>query len=118
MSKSDNSSFGDLKKSEISNGSNGGIDEEGSTPAKGPLNFLSGSITSIFLGWLCLGVSEKVVVYFSLHSPSYSSPIAQSIGSALKTLIIGMCFLATFTFSFIGLGLFLVFIRSLFERRN
>jgi hypothetical protein len=27
--------------------------------------------------------------------------------------MVGMCFLATFTFAFIGLGLFLVFIRSL-----
>ena len=32
-----------------------------------------------------------------------------------KTLIIGISFLATFTFGFIGLGLFLVFIRSLIE---
>ena len=32
---------------------------------------------------------------------------------AIKTLIVGMTFLATFTFAFVGLGLFLTFIRSL-----
>jgi hypothetical protein len=31
----------------------------------------------------------------------------------MKTLIVGMSFLATFTFAFVGLGLFLTFIRSL-----
>ena len=43
------------------------------------------------------------------------TPIALSIASGFKTLIIGISFLATFTFGFIGLGLFLVFIRSLLE---
>ncbi|MBM5827816.1 MAG: DUF3082 domain-containing protein, partial [Cyanobacteria bacterium M_surface_7_m2_040] len=38
---------------------------------------------------------------------------AQSIATALKTLIVGMAFLATFSFAFIGLGLLLVFVRSL-----
>ncbi len=82
---------------------------------KGPLSFLSGSITSLTLSWLALFLSRKIVSYFMEHSPVYSSPIAQSIASGFKTLIIGMSFLATFTFGFIGLGLFLVFIRSLIE---
>ena len=82
---------------------------------KGPLSFLSGSISSLLFAWLSLSLSKKVVIYFSLHSPNYTSPIAQSIALAMKTLIIGTCFLATFTFSFIGLGLFIVFIRSLFD---
>lgn len=82
---------------------------------KGPISFLSGSITSLTLSWLALLISRKIVYYFMDHSPVYSSPIAQNIASGFKTLIIGMSFLATFTFGFIGLGLFLVFIRSLFE---
>ncbi len=82
---------------------------------KGPMSFFSGSITSLILGWLAFLISRKIVYYFIGHSPSYSSPIAQSIASGFKTLIIGMSFLATFTFGFIGLGLFLVFIRSLIE---
>ena len=85
---------------------------------KGPLSFFSGAITSGFLAWVCLGLSQKVVIYFSLHSPAYSSPIAQSVASGFKTLVVGICFLATFTFGFIGLGLTIVFIRSLFDGRS
>ncbi len=85
---------------------------------KGPLSFLSGSVTSLSLSWLSFFISKKIVYYFIDHSPSYSSPIAQSIASGFKTLIIGMSFLATFTFGFIGLGLFLVFIRSLIEGKT
>jgi len=82
---------------------------------KGPLSFLTGALSSIFFAWLSFLLSKKVLIYFALHSPSYTSPIAQSIASAMKTLAVGMCFLATFTFSFIGLGLTIVFIRSLFS---
>ena len=82
-------------------------------PRKGPMSFLSGSLTAVLLGWLCLGLSQKVLTHYALHPPSYSSAIAQSIATALKTLVVGMSFLATFSFGFIGLGLFLVFIRSL-----
>ena len=91
------------------------IDSSSSEPKKGPLSFLSGSLTSLFFSFLSLFISKKIVLYFSIHTPNYSSQIAQSIASGFKTLIIGISFLATFTFGFIGLGLFLVFIRSLIE---
>ena len=91
------------------------IDSAIDEPKKGPLSFLSGSITSLSFSLLCLFISKKIVIYFSIHTPNYSSPIAQSIASGFKTLIIGISFLATFTFGFIGLGLVLVFIRSLIE---
>ena len=93
-------------------------DSSTSEPQKGPLSFLSGSITSLSFSFLSLFISKKIVLYFSIHTPNYSSPIAQSIASGFKTLIIGISFLATFTFAFIGLGLFLVFIRSLIEGKN
>jgi hypothetical protein len=48
-----------------------------------------------------------------MHPPAYSSAIAQSIATAVKTLVVGMTFLATFSFGFIALGLSLVFLRSL-----
>ena len=100
---------------ELTNSSASPMSSSSSEPKKGPLSFLSGSITSLTFGLLSLFVSKKIVLYFSIHTPSYSSPIAQSIASGFKTLIIGISFLATFTFGFIGLGLFLVFIRSLIE---
>jgi hypothetical protein len=80
---------------------------------KGPLSFLSGALTAGLLSWLCLGLSRRMALYYALHPPSYSSAIAQSIATALKTLIVGMAFLATFSFGFIALGLVLVFGRSL-----
>ncbi|WP_320667573.1 DUF3082 domain-containing protein [Prochlorococcus sp. MIT 1307] len=92
-----------------------GEEEKSISPQKGPLSFFSGAITSIFLSWICLELSQRMVIYFTLHSPAYSSPIAQSVASGFKTLVIGISFLATFTFGFIGLGLILVFIRSLFD---
>ena len=85
---------------------------------KGPLSFLSGSLTSLLMGWLSLGLSKGMVTYFANRPPTFSSPTAQSIASALKTLLIGMCFLATFSFLFIGIGLFLVFLRSLFTGKE
>lgn len=85
---------------------------------KGPLSFLSGALTSGLLAWLCLGLSGKVLAYYEGHPPHYSAQIAQSIATALKTLIVGMCFLATFSFAFIGLGLALTFLRSLLPARD
>ena len=82
-------------------------------PRKGPLSFLSGSLTASLLAWLALGLSQRVVGYYALHPPHYDSAIAQSIATALKTLIVGMSFLATFSFAFIALGLGLVFVQSL-----
>ena len=85
-----------------------------SVPTKGPLSFISGSFTILVFALLSFMLSKRMVIYFTLHSPTYKSPIAQSIASGLKTLLIGITFLATFSFAFIGFGLFLVFIRSLF----
>lgn len=82
-------------------------------PRKGPLSFLSGALTAGLLSWLCLGLSKRMATYYALHPPHYTSAIAQSIATALKTLIVGMAFLATFSFGFIALGLTLVFLRSL-----
>ena len=112
-----NSPNDDLKKKseEIANSESSTIGSDTPEQKKGPLSFLSGSITSLSFSLLSLFISKKIVLYFSIHTPNYSSPIAQSIASGFKTLIIGISFLATFTFGFIGLGLFLVFIRSLIE---
>ena len=86
-------------------------------PRKGPLSFLSGALTSGLLAWLCLGLSQKVLGYYALHPPHYEARVAQSIATALKTVIVGMTFLATFSFAFVGLGLVLVFLRSLLPAR-
>ena len=87
-------------------------------PEKGPLSFISGSFTSLFLCIFFYFVSNKIAIYFALHKPSNSSEIVQSISSSINTLIIGLSFLLTFSFGFIGLGLFIVFIRSFLVKKN
>ncbi|MCP9850495.1 DUF3082 domain-containing protein [Cyanobium sp. Morenito 9A2] len=80
---------------------------------KGPLSFLSGSITSFALGWLALQLSYRLLGYYADHPPHYDARFAQSIATFMKTLILGMSFLAIFTFAFVGLGLLVTFFRSL-----
>lgn len=81
--------------------------------SKGPLSFLSGALTSALLAWVSLALSRRVVAYYAAHPPHYTTQVAQSIATAVKTLVVGMTFLATFSFGFVGLGLFLTFVRSL-----
>ena len=87
------------------------VDNE-QVPEKGPLSFITGSLTSFLLCIFFYLISNKISIYFALHKPSNSSEIVQSISSSINTLIIGLSFLLTFSFAFIGLGLFIVFIRS------
>jgi len=83
-------------------------------PTKGPLNFLIGSITSFSLFIILYLISKNIAIYFATHRPSNNSEMVQSISTSLNTLIVGLSFLATFSFAFIGFGLFIVFIRSFF----
>ena len=86
-------------------------------PEKGPLSFITGSLTSFLLCIFFYFISNKIAIYFSLHKPSNSSEIVQNISSSINTLIIGLSFLLTFSFAFIGLGLFIVFIRSFMVKK-
>tara|TARA_B100000212_G_C26939783_1_gene349669 strand:- start:23 stop:319 length:297 start_codon:yes stop_codon:yes gene_type:complete len=85
---------------------------------KGPLSFLTGSITSFILFIAFYKLSIAISIYFSTHRPTNNSEIVQNISSSLNTLIIGLTFLATFSFGFIGLGLFIVFLRSFFFKKE
>ena len=82
-------------------------------PRKGPLSFLSGAVTSGLLAWVCLLLCQRVITYYTLHPPHYEARVAQSIATAVKTLVVGVSVLATFSFAFVGVGLLLVFVRSL-----
>ncbi len=88
------------------------------TPEKSPLSFFTGALTSFLFCILSYFVSNKIVIYFSLHKPSNSSEIVQSISSSINTLIIGLSFLLTFSFAFIGLGLIIVFIQGFLIKKN
>ena len=88
------------------------------TPEKGPLNFILGSVTSFLLFVSFYFISNKIAIYFALHKPSNSSEIVQNISSSINTLIIGLSFLLPFSFGFIGIGLFIVFIRSFYVNKT
>jgi len=91
---------------------------EKNIPEKGPLNFIVGSLTSFLLFIFFYFLSNKIAIYFSIHKPSNSSEIVQNISSSINTLIIGLSFLLTFSFAFIGIGLFIVFIRSFIVKKS
>ena len=97
---------------------NNNDDIENNIPEKGPLNFIVGSLTSFLLFIFFYFLSNKFAIYFSVHKPSNSSEIVQNISSSINTLIIGLSFLLTFSFAFIGFGLFVVFIRSFFLKKS
>ena len=92
--------------------------ENQNTSEKGPFSFITGSLTSFLLSIFFYYVSNNIAIYFSLHKTDNSSEIVQSISSSINTLIIGLSFLLTFSFAFIGLGLFIVFIRSFLVKKN
>mgnify|MGYP001490242101 CR=1 FL=1 len=85
---------------------------------KSPLSFFTGSVTSFTLFIVFYKISIKVAIYFSNHRPTNNSEIVQNISSSLNTLIIGLSFLATFSFGFIGFGLFIVFVRSFLSKKE
>ena len=91
---------------------------EKNIPEKGPLNFIVGSLTSFLLFIFFYFFSNKIAIYFALHKPSNTSEIVQNISSSINTLIIGLSFLLTFSFGFIGIGLFIVFIRSFYVNKT
>ena len=87
-------------------------------PKSQPLSFITGSLSSFLLCILFFNISNNIAIYFSFHKPSNSSEIVQSISSSINTLIIGLSFLLTFSFAFIGLGLFIVFVRSFLIKKT
>ena len=89
-----------------------------SEDSKNPISFFIGSITSFVLCFLSFILSKKIALYFISHRPSNTSEMVQSISTSLNTLIIGLAFIATFSFGFIGLGLLIVFIRSFFKKKS
>ena len=91
---------------------------EKTLPKKGPLNYFVGSLTSFLLFIFFYFLSNKIAIYFSVHKPSNPSEIVQNISSSINTLLIGLSFLLTFSFAFIGIGLFIVFIRSFILKKN
>lgn len=84
-------------------------------PVKGPMSFLSGSLTSGGFCAVAVVITLKLIGYYSAHPPHYSQRFAQSIATAMKTLIIGSGCVAVFSFGLVSIGLMLLFIKSLMQ---
>ena len=105
-------------KKEDENLENVSINDSSGDIKKGPANFLIGSITSFLLCFFSFLISKKIAYYFAMHRPLNTSEVVQSISTSFNTLIVGLSFLATFSFGFIAIGLFIVFIRSFFQKKS
>jgi|TARA_Y100000991_G_scaffold26055_1_gene16599 hypothetical protein len=88
------------------------------TKTKGPLSYLSGSLTSGLFCAFSVWITLKLITYYSLHPPHYSQQFAQSIATALKTLIIGSGCVAVFSFGLIAAGLLMLFFQALFQNET
>lgn len=82
-------------------------------PRHGPLRYLAGALSSGLFAVLAWQAARGLVIHFTLHPPHYSKPIAQSIAVGLKTILVGVSFLAVFSFSLIAVGLFLLLVQAL-----
>ena len=83
------------------------------TTSKGPLSYLSGSLTSGGFCAVAVVITLRLIGYYTAHPPHYSQRFAQSIATAMKTLIIGSGCVAVFSFGLVSIGLMLLFIQSL-----
>ena len=93
-------------------------DTDTSAPVKGPMSYLSGSLTSGGFCAVAVVITLKLIAYYSAHPPNYSQRLAQSIATALKTLIIGSGCVAVFSFGLIAAGLLLLFFQAVFQNET
>ena len=93
-------------------------DTDTGAPVKGPMSYLSGSLTSGGFCAVAVVITLKLIAYYSAHPPHYSQRLAQSIATALKPLIIGSGCVATFSFGLVSAGLMLLFLKSIFQNES
>ena len=95
------------------NTSTTGSSSTDTAPVKGPMSYLSGSLTSGGFCAVAVVITLRLIGYYTAHPPHYSQRFAQSIATAMKTLIIGSGCVAVFSFGLVSIGLMLLFIQSL-----
>ena len=83
-----------------------------------PLSYLGGGITSGLFCALAVFTTLRLLEYYANHPPHYSQPVAQSIATAFKTLLVGSASLACFSFGLTTLGLLLLCLRDLLPGRR
>jgi Protein of unknown function (DUF3082) len=70
-----------------------------------PLRSLSGAIISAFLGLLMYRLTSAIALSFATHPIVSDNRIVHNLSAAVRTLVVGICAMATGIFTLVTLGL-------------
>ncbi|MBR8829738.1 MAG: hypothetical protein N5P05_001310 [Chroococcopsis gigantea SAG 12.99] len=83
-----------------------------------PLRCLVGSIMSAILGTALYSLTSAIAVSFATKPIVSDNLIVLKISSAVRTLVLGLASLGTFIFAFVTVGLILLAIQLLLQRKT
>ena len=78
----------------------------------------SGAFMSGTIAVLMYKLTYSIAMSFATHPSTASSQMAQRISAAVRTLVVGLTTMATGLFAIATLGLFLLGIKLLFEKKT
>ncbi|BCX11145.1 MAG: hypothetical protein KatS3mg067_0083 [Thermosynechococcus sp.] len=81
-----------------------------------PLHCLTGALIAGTLGLLLYRLTGAIAYLFASHAVSTHNQLVYSLAVAVRTLVVGLCTLATGVFSIIALGLVALTLQLLWER--
>jgi len=83
-----------------------------------PLRCFTGAFIAGSLGILLYRLTQAVAYSFATHPLHSHSQIAQSLSTAVRTLVVGLCTMATGVFSIAALGLLGLGIQILWQSKS
>ncbi|AHB88484.1 hypothetical protein NK55_05885 [Thermosynechococcus sp. NK55a] len=81
-----------------------------------PLRCLTGALIAGTLGILLYRLTGAIAYLLATHAVSPHNQLVYSLAVAVRTLVVGLCTLATGVFSIIALGLVALTLQLLWER--
>ena len=81
-----------------------------------PLRCLVGSGIAGSLAWGLYLLTSSIALTFATKPVMSDKAIVQRIGSAVRTLVLGLASMGTFIFAFVAIGLILLAIQLLFQK--
>jgi hypothetical protein len=79
------------------------------------LRCLLGSSISAALAWGLYSLTSAIAITFATKPILSQNQIVQRIGSAVRTLVLGVASMATFIFGFVAIGLILLAIQLVIQ---
>ena len=80
-----------------------------------PLRCLLGLSISAALAWGLYSLTSAIAITFATKPILSQNQIVQRIGSAVRTLVLGVASMATFIFGFVAIGLILLAIQLVIQ---